>query len=121
MRRTLQLLPGLCLLAAGAFVLWPGEPAGRAADKPAHKSYEETIPGTSVKFEMIAIPGGTFVMGSPNNEPERNADEGPQHPVTIRPFWMEKCETTWDEYDCYWKKEEGEEKKEAPKDPADAV
>jgi formylglycine-generating enzyme required for sulfatase activity len=122
MRRTLQLLPGLCLLGAAAFALWPGEPAGQAADKPAHKSYEETIPGTSVKFEMIAIPGGTFVMGSPNNEPGRNADEGPQHPVTIRPFWMEKCETTWDEYDCYWKKEEGEtEKKEAPKDAADAV
>src|SRR5437588_5675119 len=100
MRRTLQLLPAVCLLGAGAFVLWPGQPVGEAADKPpVHKSYEETIPGTSVKFEMIAIPGGTFTMGSANGEPGRNADEGPQHAVTIRPFWMEKCEATWDEYD----------------------
>ena len=34
-------------------------------DKLQHKNYVETIPGTEVKFEMIAIPGGTFLMGSP--------------------------------------------------------
>src|SRR5271163_4606 len=76
-------------------------------DKAAHKSYEEAIAGTRVKFDMVAIPGGTFQMGSPAGEPGRSADEGPQHPVTIRPFWMGKTEVTWDEYDLYWKKEEG--------------
>ena len=29
------------------------------------KTYVETIPATDVKFEMVPIPGGTFVMGSP--------------------------------------------------------
>jgi formylglycine-generating enzyme required for sulfatase activity len=51
---------------------------------------------------MMAIPGGIFLMGSPNAEPGRAEDEGPQHMVQIRPFWMGKCEVTWDEYDLYW-------------------
>src|SRR5438445_302178 len=50
---------------------------------------------------MIPIPGGTFTMGTPPGEFKRSEDEGPQHPVTVRPFWMEKTETTWDEYDVF--------------------
>jgi formylglycine-generating enzyme required for sulfatase activity len=65
------------------------------------KLYVETIPGTKVKFEMVPIPGGTFKMGSPTGEPKRSDDEGPQHLVTVGPFWMEKTETTWDEYDIF--------------------
>ncbi len=38
-------------------------------------------------------------MGSPASEKGRSADEGPQHPVTIKPFWMSKYEVRWDEYD----------------------
>jgi formylglycine-generating enzyme required for sulfatase activity len=71
-----------------------------------HETYTEPIPGSEVKFEMVAIPGGTYLMGSPASEKGRGADEGPQHPVTIRPFWMGKCEVTWDEFDQYWKAEE---------------
>jgi formylglycine-generating enzyme required for sulfatase activity len=61
----------------------------------------EAIPGTKVSFDMVAIPGGTFVMGSPANEPGRSGDEGPAHQVRIAPFWMEKTEVTWDEYDVF--------------------
>jgi len=67
------------------------------------KAYKETIAGTDVSFEMLPIPGGTFLMGSPESEKGRNPDEGPRHPVTIRPFWMGKCEVTWDEFDAYMK------------------
>ncbi len=63
--------------------------------------YVETIPGTKVTFAMTPIPGGTFAMGSPATEAGRNADEGPQHEVTIRPFWMGTMEVTWEEYDQY--------------------
>src|SRR5213083_48132 len=65
------------------------------------KSYMETIPGTDVKFEMIPISEGTFTMGSPASDANRQSDEGPQHEVTIRPFWMGKTEVTWDEYDLF--------------------
>ncbi|MGQ0633479.1 MAG: formylglycine-generating enzyme family protein [Planctomycetaceae bacterium] len=65
------------------------------------KRYVEALAGTDVKFEMIPIAGGEFVMGSPESEPGRKPDEGPQHKVKIAPFWMGKCEVTWDEYDIF--------------------
>jgi formylglycine-generating enzyme required for sulfatase activity len=65
------------------------------------KRYTEVLSGTDVTFDMVPIPGGTYLMGSPESEEGRNDDEGPQHKVTIAPFWMGKCEVTWDEYDIW--------------------
>jgi formylglycine-generating enzyme required for sulfatase activity len=65
------------------------------------KAYTNTIPGTSVTYAMLPIPSGEFVMGSPATEAKRNEDEGLQHRVKIEPFWMEKCEVTWDEYELF--------------------
>jgi formylglycine-generating enzyme required for sulfatase activity len=62
------------------------------------KAYTNTLPGTEVTYEMVPIPGGEFVMGSPDTEPNRKPDEGPQHKVKISPFWMGKYEVTWDQY-----------------------
>ncbi|RJP26266.1 MAG: formylglycine-generating enzyme family protein [Candidatus Omnitrophota bacterium] len=46
-------------------------------------------------LEMVLIPAGTFMMGSPDNEQDRGPDEGPQHQVTItKPFYMGKYEVT---------------------------
>ena len=61
-----------------------------------HKSYTQDIPGTRLQFDMVAIPGGKFSMGSPVGEQGRDEDEGPQHQVKISPFWMGKHEVTWD-------------------------
>ena len=50
---------------------------------------------------MIVIPSGKFVMGSPENESDRNASEGPQHEVTItKPFAVSKFEVTFEEWDA---------------------
>jgi len=65
------------------------------------KAYTNTIPGTRVTFAMVPIPGGEFVMGSPDNEPGRKPDEGPQHKVKVSPFWMGQCEVTWNEYELF--------------------
>jgi formylglycine-generating enzyme required for sulfatase activity len=43
---------------------------------------------------MVAIPGGTFIMGSPENEEESRDNERPQHEVTIKPFAMGKYPIT---------------------------
>ncbi len=51
--------------------------------------------------EMIALPGGTFQMGSPSGEPERSANEGPRHQVRIRPFAIGKTEVTFADYDAF--------------------
>jgi formylglycine-generating enzyme required for sulfatase activity len=72
-----------------------------SAAAPEMQPYTESISGTSVTFDMVPIPGGTFTMGSPATEAHREADEGPQHPVNIRPFWMGKTEVTWNEYDRF--------------------
>src|SRR5690349_18275027 len=63
--------------------------------------YTNAIPGTKVMYAMVPIKGGEFLMGSPDSEPGRNADEGPQHKVKLDPFWMEQCEVTWDEYELF--------------------
>jgi eukaryotic-like serine/threonine-protein kinase len=44
--------------------------------------------GGGVTLEMVAIPAGEFMMGSPAGEPERASDEGPQHRVTLPRFYM---------------------------------
>ncbi|NJM22378.1 MAG: formylglycine-generating enzyme family protein [Richelia sp. SM1_7_0] len=45
-------------------------------------------------IEMVAIPGGTFEMGSPKNESQRRENESPQHTVTVQPFFMGKYPVT---------------------------
>src|SRR3954451_24531819 len=47
--------------------------------------YIEKIPGTDITFEMIPIPGGEFLMGSPPKEAHRKKDEGPQVRVKVDP------------------------------------
>ncbi len=68
-----------------------------------HKSFWEYIPGSSVSFEMLAIPGGSFKMGSPAEEAFRAADEGPVREVEISPFFMSRTEVSWDAYLAFFK------------------
>jgi len=50
---------------------------------------------TFAGIEMVWIPPGEFMMGSPENEEGRDDDEGPRHKVTIsRGFWLGKYEIT---------------------------
>lgn len=88
------------LIAAEGTVATPN-PAAEAKTEAEMKPYTEQIPGTPVKFDMVPIPGGKFLMGSPAGEADRKEDEGPQHEVEIAPFWMEKCEVTWNEYELF--------------------
>lgn len=76
-------------------------PASEAKTEAEMKPYVQQLRDMDVKFEMLPIPGGEFVMGSPDSEKDRNEDEGPQHKVKVAPFWMGKCEVTWDEYDTW--------------------
>jgi formylglycine-generating enzyme required for sulfatase activity len=94
-------LPAILALVETA----PGQVPGKLPEiEPlTHKNYIEKMADSDVSFEMIAIPGGIFMMGSPAGEKARKDDEGPEHPVKIRPFWMEKTEARWDEYDLYWR------------------
>ncbi|PIF06055.1 MAG: hypothetical protein CSA36_03580 [Draconibacterium sp.] len=66
------------------------------------KDFTETIPNTTISFNMKAIPGGTFTIGSPADEAFRNDNEGPQKKVNISPFFMAEVEVTWDEYLAFY-------------------
>jgi formylglycine-generating enzyme required for sulfatase activity len=50
--------------------------------------------------EMTVLAGGLFVMGSPDNEPGRGRDEGPQREVSVAPFAMGKYEVTFAQWDA---------------------
>jgi formylglycine-generating enzyme required for sulfatase activity/mono/diheme cytochrome c family protein len=70
-------------------------------DEPGMKPYTNTIPGTTVSYVMLPIPGGEFMIGSPESERGRKPDEGPQRKIAIDPFWMGQCEVTWNEYELF--------------------
>ncbi len=57
-------------------------------------SYQAPIP------QMVRLPGGTFTMGSPENEKGRFSNEGPQHQVTVQPFAVGKYEVTFEQWDA---------------------
>jgi formylglycine-generating enzyme required for sulfatase activity len=54
--------------------------------------------GSGAILDMVAIPGGRFVMGSPNTEAERRDNETPQRTVNISPFFMGKYPVTQAQY-----------------------
>jgi len=61
--------------------------ATAGAQDAAFAPYSETVPGSSVRFEMVPIPRGTLEAGDQK--------------IPVRAFWVGKYEVTWDEYDAY--------------------
>lgn len=76
--------------------------------------FTETVPGTGAAIRMVAIPGGSFTMGSPEKEPFRKDDEGPRKSVTVSSFFMSEIEVSWDQYWAFY----GETMSEGRIDPA---
>jgi len=70
--------------------------------------FTEQIPETGIQFEMKAIPGGTFRMGSPESESLRDPDEGPQREVEVGSFFMAEQEVTWQSYMAFMSETGGE-------------
>lgn len=72
----------------------------QAANSPARRPGQEfdDCNGAGWCPRMIVIPAGEFLMGSPENEAGRTADEGPQRRVTIRQFAVGKYEVTFDQW-----------------------
>ena len=51
--------------------------------------------------QMVVVPAGSFLMGSPRSEPGREADEGPRHRVRLpRAFAVGVYEVTFAEWDA---------------------
>ena len=84
-------------------------------------NYTEVIPGTILKIRMVAIPAGSFEMGSPETEPYRQADEGPVRQVRLSQFWIGRVEVSWREYDTYYAQRGTGGRQEFADKKADAV
>jgi formylglycine-generating enzyme required for sulfatase activity len=55
--------------------------------------------GNGVKLEMVRIPAGEFMMGSPNSDKDAGNDEKPQHLVLItKPFYLGKYLVTQEQW-----------------------
>ena len=50
--------------------------------------------GNEVTLEMVSIPGGTFIMGSPEEEEGSQIEEHPQHKIKVTPFYLGKYPIT---------------------------
>jgi formylglycine-generating enzyme required for sulfatase activity len=89
-RRTVLAALAILAVGVGTWVFWPQQ-----------RHWEEiTLDlGNNVTMRLVLIPAGKFTMGSPDSEPGRYPDEGPQHEVTIsRPFYMGVHEVTQEQY-----------------------
>ncbi len=56
--------------------------------------YDEVLIENVLSLHMMLISAGSFIMGSPENEPERKNSEGPQHSVVLSQFFMAKYPVT---------------------------
>jgi formylglycine-generating enzyme required for sulfatase activity len=71
-----------------------------ALDLPVH--FQHKLKSGGLGPMMTVIPAGSFLMGSPSDEPERSNDEGPQHLVTFaKPFAIGRYAVTFEGYDRY--------------------
>jgi formylglycine-generating enzyme required for sulfatase activity len=82
------------------FLQLPASPylwADKSAPATGRRFYQAAV--FAAPTNLVFIPPGTFMMGSPSNEVDHGADEGPQTAVTIsKGYWMDKYEVTQGEY-----------------------
>ena len=74
-----------------------GDSAG-ATDISEASTAGDAQPVTQVDDDLILIEGGTFVMGSPEDEPWRSDDEV-QHEVAVGDFYLSPLEVSQSEFD----------------------
>jgi formylglycine-generating enzyme required for sulfatase activity len=89
LNRLTNLAPKALLLAVSSVVLPLTTFAADTDAKASDKELVQKIPGTTVSFEMVKIPGGTLTT---------TKKDGSKEEVKIAPFWMEKYEVKWEEY-----------------------
>jgi formylglycine-generating enzyme required for sulfatase activity len=78
---------------------WAGDALAQKRRPPADTAVARGFQDCPGCPELVAIPGGEFLMGSPKEERGRDRNEGPQRKVTIRPFAAGKFEVTFAQWD----------------------
>jgi formylglycine-generating enzyme required for sulfatase activity len=68
----------------------------------ASKYIDTLIPGTAIPLKLVAIPGGSFLMGDATSS---NASEKPATTVAVSPFYMSVYEITHDQFGVFFRDE----------------
>lgn len=102
-RNTVTLVLGsvALLVFAGAFNYKSDQKQHKENEVQDFEIYTEFIDGTEVSFKMVPIQEGEFMIGSPEDQANREADEGPQKNVKLEAFYMMETELTWDIYELF--------------------
>jgi len=86
-------------MKSARFLAWLTVFLGTVLTGCVHAASESSPPVNPDPAHLVWIKAGTFMMGSPTNEMDRDSDEGPQTRVTLsKGFWMGRYETTQEEY-----------------------
>ncbi len=131
--RLSRILLGVIALMVYFTVTMPED--STAAQKKLPKKYTETVTakdGEKISFEMVLIPGGSFLMGSPVDEAGRLDHEGPQHKVRLDSFYLCPREATIKLFMAFYREtvsakrdfiavEEAKKDKEQSKDDVDVI
>ncbi len=96
----------ICIAAMGLALAAATPPASTPATTLPATVPATTLPATlsldlpgNLKLDLVLIPAGSFIMGSPIGEADRDDSEGPRHRVKIaRAFYMGKFEITQAQY-----------------------
>jgi formylglycine-generating enzyme required for sulfatase activity len=95
----------MCVIAVAVYVFGTFTVNAAAARKKLPKKYTETVKtknSGNISFDMVLIPGGSFLMGSPANEAGREDHEGPQHKVRLSSFYLCPKEATIELFMAYY-------------------
>ena len=92
-----MLIGAVVVLGAGGWFGYQTLMGGDTSNS-SNTSTEPQVATCEVCPEMVTVPGGTFVMGSPDTEANRTGNEGPQREVTLASFAISKTEVTQDQW-----------------------
>ncbi|MFN7502401.1 MAG: SUMF1/EgtB/PvdO family nonheme iron enzyme [Dolichospermum sp.] len=94
-----QVQPKLLELLTFTFTTKTVNKTGKIVNQENHqaKYFKEDL-SNGITLEMVQIPGGSFIMGSPASEKGRDNNESPQHQVNVPGFSMGKFVVTQEQY-----------------------
>ncbi len=95
---TVRLFSVIAALALATTACWPHSEAPPVAPRARPGQLLRDCPDCPA---MIVIPGGTFTMGSPENEPDRRRFEGPLRQIAVPAFALGRTEVTRGEYAAF--------------------
>ncbi len=96
----------MCIIALSVYLVVMMPAGSEASQKELPKKYTETVTTKSnenISFDMVLIPGGSFLMGSPAGEAGREEHEGPQHKVQLDSFYLCPKEATIELFMAYYR------------------